>query len=349
MAANAPPSIGVQIFSNRLEGGDSREPKRNICPVCRTQFILERLAWKSHRDRQGTEQTTFYLHLFPYSFFTRSLLTAWYAEVQRLRSQDLGSFFIKADAVFRDWVAGDSIAIQGVPGGTMGVALPELAEALGNTPVLPIHACGQGYGEQFLQALETAVILARFFGCRALLSRLPVPILDLSTTPEVALCVEGMPRNLGWLLSGTADGAPGASGSLNAAALQGLLERLGHLHALKQRLWFAGFSGDMVHELATAMQDDALGIFAYLERTASPGFKPGRTKHDAVEQYVTLFFDGVLAEAHHGDVNRLLGRTRLVRSAYLFYIRQCIPLKQQEQALREDERVEMLAQPERKL
>jgi len=252
-------------------------------------------------------------------------------------------------AVFRDWVAGDSIAIQGVPGGTMGVALPELAEALGNTPVLPIHACGQGYGEQFLQALETAVILARFFGCRALLSRLPVPILDLSTTPEVALCVEGMPRNLGWLLSGTADGAPGASGSLNAAALQGLLERLGHLHALKQRLWFAGFSGDMVHELATAMQDDALGIFAYLERTASPGFKPGRTKHDAVEQYVTLFFDGVLAEAHHGDVNRLLGRTRLVRSAYLFYIRQCIPLKQQEQALREDERVEMLAQPERKL
>lgn len=78
-------------------------------------------------------------------------------------------------------------------------------------------------------------------------------------------------------------------------------------------------------------------IFAYLERTASPGFKPGRTKHDAVEQYVTLFFDGVLAEAHHGDVNRLLGRARLLRSAYLFSIRQCIPSKQQEQALREDE------------
>lgn len=266
MAANAPPSIAVQVFSNRLAGGDSREPKRNICPVCRTQFILERLAWKSHRDKQGTEQTTFYLHLFPYSFFTRSLLTAWYAEVQRLRSQDLGSFFIKADAVFRDWVAGDSIAIQGVAGGTMGVALPELAEALGNTPVLPIHARGQGYGEQFLQALETAVILARFFGCRALLSRLPVPILDLSTTPDVALCVEGMPRNLGWLFSGTADSTLGASSALNAAALQGLFERLGHLHALKQRLWFAGFSGDMVHALATAMQDDALGIYAAADR-----------------------------------------------------------------------------------
>jgi len=266
MAANAPLSIGVQLFSNRLEGGDSREPKRNICPVCRTQFILERLAWKSHRDRQGAEQTTFYLHLFPYSFFTRSMLTAWFAEVQRLRSQGLGSFFIKADAVFRDWVAGDSIAIQGVPGGTMGVALPELAEALGNTPILPIHARGQGYGEQFLQALETAAVLARFFGCRALLSRLPVPLLDLSTMPDVALCVEGMPRNLGWLLSGTADGAPGAGSTLNAAALQGLFERLGHLHALKQRLWFAGFSGDMVHELATAMNDDALGIYAATDR-----------------------------------------------------------------------------------
>lgn len=266
MAANAPPSIGVQIFSNRLEGGDSREPKRNICPVCRTQFILERLAWKSHRDKQGAEQTTFYLHMFPYSFFTRPLLAAWYGEVQRLRSQDLGSFFIKTDEAFRDWLANDSVAIQGVAGGTMGVALPQLAEALGNTPVLPIHARGKGYGEQFLQALETAAILAHFFGCRALLSRLPVPILDLSTMPEVALFVEGMPRNLGWLLSGAGDGLTGASGVLNAIALQALLGRLHHLHALKRRLWFVGYKGDLVHELATAMQDDVLGIYAVADR-----------------------------------------------------------------------------------
>jgi len=97
-------------------------------------------------------------------------------------------------------------------------------------------------------------------------------------------------------------------------------------------------------------------IFAHLERTARPGFKPGRTKHNAVEQYVALFLDGVLADAHHGDVNRLLGRAKLLRSAYLFYIRECIPIPQQEQALREDEpdgeptedeRVELPAQPER--
>ena len=36
--------IGVQSFSNRLEGGSSREPKRNVCDVCRAQFILEKLA-----------------------------------------------------------------------------------------------------------------------------------------------------------------------------------------------------------------------------------------------------------------------------------------------------------------
>lgn len=78
-------------------------------------------------------------------------------------------------------------------------------------------------------------------------------------------------------------------------------------------------------------------IFAHLERIANPGFKPGRTKHEAVEQYVGSFFDGVLTDAHHGDVNRLLGRARLLRSAYLFYIRRCIPAKHQELALREDE------------
>ena len=78
MAIQVPPNIGVQSFSNRLEAGTSREPKRNVCDVCRIQFILEKLAWRSHRDKQGGEQVTFYLHCFPYSFFTQPLLLAWW-------------------------------------------------------------------------------------------------------------------------------------------------------------------------------------------------------------------------------------------------------------------------------
>jgi CRISPR-associated protein Csc3 len=84
MALQVPPSIAVQSFSNRLEGGSSREPKRNVCPICRNQFILEKLAWQSHRDKHGKDQTTFYLHLFPYSYFTQPLLQAWWQRSDRL-------------------------------------------------------------------------------------------------------------------------------------------------------------------------------------------------------------------------------------------------------------------------
>ncbi len=68
-------------------------------------------------------------------------------------------------------------------------------------------------------------------------------------------------------------------------------------------------------------------IFDHLERIADSEYKPGRTKRDKVNYYVDLFFDGVLDKAHHGKVNRLLNRERLIRSAYLFYVREAIPVK----------------------
>lgn len=40
-----------------------------------------------------------------------------------------------------------------------------------------------------------------------------------------------------------------------------------------------------------------------------------------VYQYVDLFFDDVLKAAHHGNVNKLLQRERLIRSAYLVFMR----------------------------
>jgi len=65
-------------------------------------------------------------------------------------------------------------------------------------------------------------------------------------------------------------------------------------------------------------------IFDHLERIAKSDFKPGRTKQGKVYQYVDMFFDGVLAQAHHRKVNKLLGREKLLRSAYLVYLRQAL-------------------------
>jgi|SRR5579884_166858 CRISPR-associated protein Csc3 len=68
-------------------------------------------------------------------------------------------------------------------------------------------------------------------------------------------------------------------------------------------------------------------IFDHLERIADAEYKPGRTKQEKISYYVDLFFDEVLKKAHHNNVNRLLARERLIRSAYLFYFREAMPQK----------------------
>ena len=42
----------------------------------------------------------------------------------------------------------------------------------------------------------------------------------------------------------------------------------------------------------------------------------------AVYAYVDIFFDNVLEKAHHGNANALLEHERLLRSAYLVYMRE---------------------------
>jgi hypothetical protein len=57
-------------------------------------------------------------------------------------------------------------------------------------------------------------------------------------------------------------------------------------------------------------------IFEHVKRVAK-----GVHEQD-IYDYVDLFFDGVLKEAHHSNVNRLLQRERSIRSAYLVYMRE---------------------------
>lgn len=63
-------------------------------------------------------------------------------------------------------------------------------------------------------------------------------------------------------------------------------------------------------------------IFEHLERIAKADFKIGKTKQGKVNHYVDLFFGEVLNKAHHGKINKLLSRDRLIRSAYLVYFRE---------------------------
>jgi CRISPR-associated protein Csc3 len=263
MAAQVPTSIGVQSFSNRLEGGSSRDPKRNVCAVCRAQYILEKLAWRSHRDKQGAEQVTFYLHMFPYAFFTQPLLRAWWVSINRLRDSDHTAFLLNTREYFRNVnELQEDIQIEGYRTTTNGLGLPTLSEALSNTPVLPIIAPGDNYGSQFMLALEMAVILVRWFECRATLSRSPVPLINLSKEKigdkPLVLMVEGMPRNLSWLVPET---------SMYREQAEILCSRLSQLHRLSKALYYMGSKSDTVpHDFAVAAADDELALYFEADR-----------------------------------------------------------------------------------
>jgi hypothetical protein len=77
-------------------------------------------------------------------------------------------------------------------------------------------------------------------------------------------------------------------------------------------------------------------IFDHIDRITEAKYRLGRDKRDIkqdqIRVYVDLFFDGILAKIHEGDVNRLLQRNKLIRSAYLTYYRNALPERTKEQA-----------------
>lgn len=277
MTANVPASIGVQSFSNRLAGGALREPKRQICPICRAQFILEKIAWVGHSSKMGLPKTsasgakapgytTFYLYLYPHGYFTEPFLQAWVGEIERLRDQDSTAFYIKLPEAFRKWAAGDIGYVPIFSTKLNGVALPQLSEATRNIPILPINAPGQNYGEQFLVALEKAVLLRAFFGCRIVLSRLPAPPIDAASLQT--LFVDGLPRNLLWLVAEPTSGAALYQHEANLTDVQvaALEQRLQLFHQLRDALYIPGNDRDLVHELAVEAGDDPFRLYHALDR-----------------------------------------------------------------------------------
>jgi CRISPR-associated protein Csc3 len=277
MSIQVPSSIGVQSFSNRLDAGSARDPKRNVCDICRMQFILEKLAWRSHRDKQGSEQVTFYLHLFPYSYFTQPMLLTWWQSIERLRDGDHRALLLDTRDYFSKW---ERLQVELPPRyyltGTEGVGIPTLSEALSNTPVLPLIVSGGSYGTQFLLALEKTALLARWFDSRVLLSRLPVPVVNLAKEfidqEPVALLVENAPRTMSWLLPQNA---------LTRSQVDTLCLKLSKVHQIADMLSAKDESFDsVIHDLVVAAADDPLALHYEVDRlieqhaTRKKGKKP---------------------------------------------------------------------------
>lgn len=76
-------------------------------------------------------------------------------------------------------------------------------------------------------------------------------------------------------------------------------------------------------------------IFDHIDAITEPQYKLGRVKReqkqDVIRTYANLFFDDILTRLHDSDVNRLLTRSKLLRSAYLTYYRDALPERTKEQ------------------
>lgn len=76
-------------------------------------------------------------------------------------------------------------------------------------------------------------------------------------------------------------------------------------------------------------------IYDHIDAITEAKYKPRLAKReqkmDQIRSYVDLFFDGVLTQIHRKDVNRLLQRSKLLRSAYLVYYRDAAPVQLKEQ------------------
>ncbi len=173
MKPDVPANIKVQYFSNRLEGGTSREPKRRVCSICRTQYMLDKICYNV-----GGSTATFFIHLYPISYFTDVFIKAFRAAQDRFQNPDFPSVFLKTDDALRHYQETTQLELILPFSRTKvnGNPLPKFSEALGNILTIPVNTPGKNHTEEVLYAIENALLYQRFLGCRAVLTDSSIPL-----------------------------------------------------------------------------------------------------------------------------------------------------------------------------
>ena len=173
MKPDVPANIKVQYFSNRLEGGTSREPKRRVCSICRTQYMLDKICYNV-----GGNTATFFIHLYPISFFTDVFIRAFQRAQQNFSNPDFPSVFLKTDDALRTYQEKTELELKFSWTKINGNPLPKFSEAIGNILTIPVNTPGNNHTEDVLYAIENALLYQRFLGCRAVLTDSSIPLLS---------------------------------------------------------------------------------------------------------------------------------------------------------------------------
>ncbi len=223
MKPDVPPNIKVQQFSNRLQGGSSREPKRRVCSVCRTQYMLDKICYNV-----SGSTSTFFIHLYPPSFFTDVLINAFRDAQNRSRDPDFSEYsarYLKTYDAIRHYQETTQLVLPFNWTKVNGNPLPKFSEALGNILTIPVNTPGGNHTENTLYALENALLYQRFLGCRAVLTDSSIPIFSGGEFSH--FFIDHIPPAFrGWL----------PDNDLDSGMTQQAFEQLCNMHSIRSKI-----------------------------------------------------------------------------------------------------------------
>lgn len=265
MSGDVRDDVTVQAFSNRLRGGPG-DPKKNVCALCRLQFLVEKLNYPPVRG-----ETIVYLHLFPYAFLTAPFIQGLWTRIQRLTRENLverALFLHSADAI-ETWRSQGALQLDftaitksGKPQ-PYGLYLPRYSTTVGNRIIFPLNPAGRNDTERFLFALWNGMLLQKHFGCKVLLSDSPVAPLDKEDFHD--LYVANAPLACRGLVQKN-DYAAYRDGSSKPGTLAVLWDQVEHLFALSRLTRSAETRRNEQVTLVQAMGGTPLDVFYTAEK-----------------------------------------------------------------------------------
>ena len=248
MKPDVPANIKVQQFSNRLEGGSSREPKRRVCSVCRTQYMLDKLCYNV-----GGSTATFFIHLYPTSFFTDVFIRAFQRAQENFRDPDFPSVFLKTDDALRNYQEKTQLELTFSRTKVNGNPLPKFSEALGNILTIPVNTPGNNHTENILFAIENTLLYQRFLGCRAVLTDSSIPLFSRDEFNH--LFIDHIPPAFrGWL----------PENNLDSDITQQAFEQILNLHTIRSKI--GSIDADDLVRLIRSLNYDALELYYVTHR-----------------------------------------------------------------------------------
>ena len=185
-----PRGVKVQQFSNRLVGGSLAEPKRYVDPIVQYQFSIEKLNFSSAGSK------FLYLHLMPYSFMTVPFIESFKKFFQELRRVDTSAVSLTIREVIKFFDANKYCILPIKSQKSEGILVPKYSELVGNIISLPINPTGDNSTERYLNGIEYALLIRKYFSVKVLLSELSIPILDLTEHDEIDIFLDGVPSSL---------------------------------------------------------------------------------------------------------------------------------------------------------